>query len=210
MENFLPDMIRDAGYWAVYLLMLVESFLPIFPTEVVIPLAGVFAANGKMTLPGVIAAGTLGSLTGSSMWYAFARALGYKRFRHVVTRFGWITTLTEHEVEKLQRWFERFGPAMVFFGRFIPGVRNLVSIPAGLIAMPYPKFLLLSALGVSLSNTIFATGGWMLRGEYHRIEHWVGPVTTGIIALLVAIWLLRVVIGLVRRRQAASSSADNS
>jgi membrane protein DedA with SNARE-associated domain len=200
VDNFLPELIQVYGYVAIYLLMLIESFLPIFPTEIVIPLAGVFAARGDMTLPGIIASGTLGSLTGGTMWYLFARALGYQRFRHVVTRFGWITTISEHEVERLQRWFERFGPILVFIGRFIPGIRNLVSIPAGLIAMPYVKFIILSAIGTGLSNTIFAVGGWLLRGEYHRIEHYVGPVTNLIIGGLIAIWLIRVVHGLVKRR----------
>jgi membrane protein DedA with SNARE-associated domain len=183
VDNFLPELIQVYGYVAIYLLMLIESFLPIFPTEIVIPLAGVFAARG-----------------GGTMWYLFARALGYQRFRHVVTRFGWITTISEHEVERLQRWFERFGPILVFIGRFIPGIRNLVSIPAGLIAMPYVKFIILSAIGTGLSNTIFAVGGWLLRGEYHRIEHYVGPVTNLIIGGLIAIWLIRVVHGLIKRR----------
>ncbi len=200
--DFLPNLIQEDGYFAIYFLMLIEAFLPIFPTEIVIPLSGMLAAKGQMSLAGVIAAGTAGSLTGATIWYLVARGLGYKRFKHVVTRFGWITTLSEHEVERLQAGFERFGWLVVFVGRFIPGVRNLVSIPAGLIAMPYPRFILLSLTGVALSNSLFATGGWLLRDHYDRIEHFVGPATSLIIAGLICVWLVRLVLGF-RKRNAA-------
>jgi membrane protein DedA with SNARE-associated domain len=199
MTDFLPDLIRDHGVVAIYFLMLIEAFIPLFPTEIVIPLSGMLASRGDMSLAGVIIAGTAGSLTGSTIWYAVARALGYVRFKHIVTRFGWLTTLSEHEVERLYHWFERVGGKLAFIGRFIPGIRNLVSIPAGLIALPYPKFLLLSVLGVTISNSIFATGGWLLRDQYVVIEDYVGPVTSVIIGGLLLVWLIRVLLGFRKR-----------
>jgi membrane protein DedA with SNARE-associated domain len=202
MIDFLPDLIRDYGYAALFFLMLIEAFIPLFPTEIVIPLAGALASRGQMTLAGVIMAGSAGALTGATIWYVIARALGYKRFKHLVTRYGWITTLSDHEVERLQAWFERRGGIMVFIARFVPGVRNLISIPAGLIAMPYAKFLSLSLVGVALSNGIFGTGGWMLRNQYDLIERYVGPVTSLIIGTLILVWIVRVIIGLRKRRAA--------
>jgi membrane protein DedA with SNARE-associated domain len=202
MIDFLPDLIRDYGYAALFFLMLIEAFIPLFPTEIVIPLAGALVARGHMTLAGVIASGAAGALTGATIWYVTARALGYQRFKHLVTRYGWITTLSEHEVERLQNWFERRGGIMVFIARFVPGVRNMISIPAGLIAMPYGKFVGLSVLGVVVSNSILATGGWMLRNQYVLIERYVGPLTSLIIAALIVIWIVRIIIGL-RRRQPA-------
>jgi membrane protein DedA with SNARE-associated domain len=202
MIDFLPDLIRDYGYAALFFLMLIEAFIPLFPTEIVIPLAGALVARGHMTLAGVIAAGAAGALTGATIWYVIARALGYQRFKHLVTRYGWITTLSAHEVERLQNWFERRGGIMVFIARFVPGVRNMISIPAGLIAMPYGKFVGLSVLGVVVSNSILATGGWMLRNQYVLIERYVGPLTSLIIAALIVIWIVRVIIGL-RKRQPA-------
>jgi membrane protein DedA with SNARE-associated domain len=194
MIDFLPDLIRDYGYAALFFLMLIEAFIPLFPTEIVIPLAGALVARGHMTLAGVIAAGAAGALTGATIWY--------QRFKHLVTRYGWITTLSAHEVERLQNWFERRGGIMVFIARFVPGVRNMISIPAGLIAMPYGKFVGLSVLGVVVSNSILATGGWTLRNQYVLIERYVGPLTSLIIAALIVIWIVRVIIGL-RKRQPA-------
>ncbi len=200
MTSFLPEFIADYGYAALYLLMLIESFIPIFPTEIVVPLAGVYAAQGKLNVIGVVASATFGSMTGSTIWYGIARALGYMRFRHLVTRFGWITTLGEREVERLHDWFEQHETVMVFCGRFLPAIRNLISIPAGLVAMPYHRFLLLSALAASLSNGVYAWAGWTLREHYDAVEHYVGPVTTLIVISLVGIWLVRVLIGFLRSR----------
>ncbi len=200
MTDFLPELISGYGYVALFVLMLIESFVPVFPTEIVIPLAGVYAAQGKLHIAGVVAAGTAGSMTGSTLWYVIARAMGYKRFRHVVTRFGWITTLKEREVERLHDWFERHETAMVFVGRFVPAVRNLIAIPAGLVAMPYRRFLLLSTVAATLSNSLYAWAGWKLRDHYDAVEHYVGPVTTLIIVGLVGLWLIRVLLGFLKTR----------
>jgi membrane protein DedA with SNARE-associated domain len=208
MQNFMPEFIANYHYLAIFVLMLIESFIPIFPTEIVIPLAGVFAAPGKLNFTGVIAASVLGSMTGSSLWYLLARALGYKRFRHLVVRFGWITTLKEREVERLHDWFEKHETLMVFFGRFVPAIRNVISIPAGLVAMPYGRFLLLSAIAASLSNLIYAWAGWMLRDHYGAVEEYVGPVTTMIIVGLVTLWVVRMLLGL--RRTRAEGRSDSS
>jgi membrane protein DedA with SNARE-associated domain len=200
MTDFLPELIGNYGYMALFLLMLIESFIPIFPTEIVVPLAGVYAAQGRLDLAGVVAASTLGTMTGASIWYAIARAMGYKRFRHVVTRFGWITTLKEREIERLHDWFERHETGMVFFGRFVPAVRNLIAIPAGLVAMPYRRFFAFSAVAATLSNSLYAWAGWKLRDHYDAVEHYVGPVTTIIIAGLVGLWLIRVLLGFLKAR----------
>ncbi len=198
MQGFLPQFIAENGYVALFILMLIESFIPIFPTEIVIPLAGVYAAQGRLDFTAVIASGVLGSMTGSTMWYGLARAMGYKRFLHVVTRFGWITTLKAKEVQKLHDWFERHETAMVFVGRFLPAIRNLISIPAGLVAMPYRRFILLSASAASLSNLAYAWAGWALKDRYEEVEHYVGPVTTFIVVALVGLWIVRVILGLLR------------
>jgi membrane protein DedA with SNARE-associated domain len=191
VTHLLPDFIRHYGYAAVFLLMWVETFLPIFPSEMVMPLGGLIASQGKLSLVGVAIAGALGSITGAVTWYWIARALGYGRFRNLITRYGRITTVTPHEVDRLQHWFERLGTIMVLIGRIIPGVRTAVSIPAGLVRMPFPRFFLLSAIGALFSAAVLAGAGWLLRDHYDRVEHYLGPVTTGIVAAAVLLWLVR-------------------
>jgi membrane protein DedA with SNARE-associated domain len=157
----------------------------------VMPLGGLLASQGRMSLAGVAFAGALGSLTGAVTWYWVARALGYARFKGLITRYGRITTVTPHEVDWLQRWFERLGAVMVLVGRIVPGVRTAVSIPAGLVRMPFPRFLALSALGALFSAAVLSTAGWLLRDHYDAVEHYLGPVTTTIVAACILLWLVR-------------------
>jgi membrane protein DedA with SNARE-associated domain len=200
MTSFLPDFIRDHGYVGLFLLMWFECYLPIFPTDVVMPLSGMMVSQGTMTLPGAIIAGGGGSLMGSVSWYWVARLLGYDRFKSLVTRYGWLTTVTAHEVDRVQGWFARFGAWVIFIGRCLPGIRLLVAIPAGLTAMSFPRFLLLNILGTGLSITILTTAGWLLRNEYHKVERYIGPFTSVLIGALFLFWLVRMVRGFLRRK----------
>jgi membrane protein DedA with SNARE-associated domain len=200
MMSFLPDFIRDHGYVGLFLLMWFECYLPIFPTDVVMPLSGMMVSQGMMTLPGAIIAGSGGSIMGSVSWYWVARLLGYDRFKYLVTRYGWLTTVTAHEVDRVQGWFARFGAWVIFIGRFLPGIRLLVAIPAGLTMMSFPRFLVLNILGTGLSITFLTTAGWLLRGEYHRVERYIGPFTSVLIGALLLFWLVRMVTGFIRRK----------
>jgi membrane protein DedA with SNARE-associated domain len=201
VTHFLPDFIRDHGYLAVFLLMWIETLLPIFPSELVMPLSGLIASQGNLWLPGVILAGAAGSLTGAISWYWAARALGFARFERLVTRYGRITTVSPHEVAVLQRWFERFGGVLVLVGRVVPAVRTAISIPAGLVRMPFPRFLALSIVGILISCGVLAWLGWLLKDHYAVIEHYAGPVSTAIVAAAFLLWLTRLALQLVRNRR---------
>jgi membrane protein DedA with SNARE-associated domain len=201
VADFLPDFIRDYGYLAVFLLMWVETILPIFPSELVMPLSGLIATQNGMSLVGVAVSGAAGSMIGSITWYWAARALGYDRFKGLVTRYGRITTVSAHEVEWLEGWFNRIGPVLVLMGRVVPAVRTAISIPAGLVRMPFPKFLLLSAVGTLISTGLLTWLGSLLGDHYKQIEHYAGPVSTGIVAAAFLLWLTRLVLQFVRPRR---------
>jgi membrane protein DedA with SNARE-associated domain len=201
VADFLPDFIRGHGYLAVFLLMWVETILPIFPSELVMPLSGLIATQTKMSLAGVALSGAAGSMTGSVTWYWAARALGYDRFKGLVTRYGRITTVSAHEVEWLERWFNRIGPVLVLVGRVVPAVRTAISIPAGLVAMPFGRFLILSAIGTLISTGVLTWLGSLLGDHYKAIEHYAGPVSTGIVAAAFLLWLTRLVLQLVRTKR---------
>ena len=198
MSDFLPRFIHDHHYLAVFLLMWVETILPLFPAELVMPLSGLIASQGEMSLIGVALSGAAGSMTGAISWYWAARALGYARFTRLVTRYGRVTTVSAHEVEWLQRWFTRLGPILVLAGRLVPAVRTAISIPAGLVRMPFGRFVLLSATGALLSSGLLAWLGSLLGDHYRQIEHYAGPVSTAIVAAAFLLWATRLVIQLVR------------
>jgi membrane protein DedA with SNARE-associated domain len=198
VADLLPDFIRGWGYFAVFLLMWVETFLPIFPSELVMPLAGLIATQGEMNPVGVALAGAAGSMTGAVSWYWAARALGYERFKRLVTRYGRITTVSVHEVEWLERWFTRLGPIMVLVGRCLPAVRTAISIPAGLTNMPFARFFVLSLIGVLISTGVLTWLGTLLGDHYKLIEHYAGPVSTIIVGAAFLLWLARLILQFVR------------
>jgi membrane protein DedA with SNARE-associated domain len=201
VADFLPDFIREHGYLAVFLLMWIETILPIFPSELVMPLSGLIATQNGMSLAGIALSGAAGSMTGAVTWYWAARALGYDRFKGLVTRYGRITTVSAHEVEWLERWFHRVGPVLVLIGRVVPAVRTAISIPAGLVAMPFGRFLILSAIGTLISTGILTWLGSLLGNHYKAIEHYAGPVSTGIVAAAFLLWLTRLVLQFVRPKR---------
>ncbi|MEA2998815.1 MAG: hypothetical protein QOK17_648 [Sphingomonadales bacterium] len=198
MADFLPEFIRHWGYAAVFLLMWVETFLPLFPSELVMPLSGLIATQGRMDPVGVALSGAAGSMTGAITWYWAARALGYDRFQRLVTRYGRITTVSAHEVEWLERGFARFGPILVLVGRVLPAVRTAISIPAGLVSMPFGRFLILSLIGVLISTGVLTWLGTLLGPHYKVVEHYAGPVSTAIVAAAFLLWLVRLVLQFVR------------
>lgn len=201
MSDFLPDFIRHYHYVAIFLLMWVETIIPLFPSELVMPLSGLIATQGEMSLVGVALSGAAGSMTGAISWYWAARALGYDRFKRLVTRYGRITTVSLHEVEWLERWFARMGPILVLVGRVVPAVRTAISIPAGLVRMPFGRFLILSAIGALISSGLLAWLGSLLGDHYKEVEHYAGPVSTAIVGAAFLLWLVRLVLQILRTRR---------
>jgi membrane protein DedA with SNARE-associated domain len=189
----LPLFIQTYRYFAIWLLMWVETFFPIFPSEVILPL-GVQAANhGLMTVYGVAIAGIAGSMTGALVWYFVARHLGMERFGAFMTRFGRITTLSNREVNKLQGWFDHYGAIVVFVGRLVPGIRSAVSIPAGLTRMAFIPFFLLSLAGASLWTGTLTFICWLGRKYIEEMHEWINPAVKVIVVGCLLIWLYRVI-----------------
>lgn len=193
MNDWIPGLIDTMGYVGIALLMMIENVFPPLPSEVIIPLAGHGAANGDMSLPGVIVAGSIGSLAGAYLWYLAARWLGGRRVRAFVRRHGRWLTLNPSDIDRINLWFDRFGGISVLLGRLIPTVRTLISVPAGVFGMPHGVFLLLTGIGTTIWTTVLAGMGYWLGTEYDAVGKWLSPVSTVIIAVLAAIYIYRVV-----------------
>jgi len=191
MSDFVFRWIEQGGYLGVFALMFLETIFPPIPSEVIMPLAGVIAARGEMSLPLVIASGTAGAMAGSMVWYAIAKALGYARFRPLVDRFGRWLTLDWPEVEKVHRLFDKHGATIVFLGRMLPQVRSLVSIPAGLLKMPFLTFVIWSTIGSAIWTTGLTLAGWVLGNQFSEIEKVLGPLSLAVIASIVLYYFYR-------------------
>lgn len=193
MLGWIADIISGMGYFGVVLLMFLENIFPPIPSEIIMPLAGFTAARDGMTLVGVILAGMLGSLLGALPWYFAGRLFGEERLKAWTDRHGRWLTLSSGEVDKALDWFERHGGAAVFFGRLVPTVRTLISVPAGLACMNLARFLIYSAAGTLLWSGLLAFAGYLLQGQYHKVSDYVGPVSTAVIVLIVVTYLYRVI-----------------
>jgi membrane protein DedA with SNARE-associated domain len=200
MFDFITGWIETGGLAMVGLLMVLENVFPPIPSELIVPLAGYEAARGTFALIPLLIVATLGSLIGTLIWYGLARAWGHDRFLRFVDRWGPWLTLSREEADRAMDWFARHGSAAVFFGRLVPTVRTLISVPAGLSEMRFPTFLLFTAAGSFVWIAILAGAGYLLRENYALVEHWLDPLSTLVVVLIVAIYLYRLVTGLRRRR----------
>jgi membrane protein DedA with SNARE-associated domain len=191
MGDWTIRLIDQTGYVGIFLLMFLETVFPPVPSEVIMPVAGARAAQGPLTLWGVIASGTAGAMLGNLFWYALARVIGMKRFRPFIEKYGRWLTMDWDDVEKTERLFGRFGGYIVSLGRMMPTIRSVISIPAGLLSMRLKTFLIWSTLGTAGWTAILATAGWGLGMAFDDIEKILGPLSTAIIVLIVAAYVWR-------------------
>jgi membrane protein DedA with SNARE-associated domain len=193
MGDFVRQWIEGAGYWGVTFLMFLETVFPPIPSEVIMSLSGLQAQRGTMTLWGAILSGAAGAMAGNIVWYVVARALGVERFRPFVERFGRILTLDWKEVERADGFFDRYDRWFVCIGRMVPTIRSLVSIPAGLFGMRFVPFFIWSSVGTLGWTAALATAGYVLGQNYSDVDRYLGPVSTGVIVVLVLWYLFRVI-----------------
>lgn len=193
MTEWIIHTISSWGYLGIFLVMLAESIFPPIPSELIIPFAGFAAANGELNLFGVIAAATVGAVVGMLPWYFAGRLFGLNRVRALADRFGRVMAFNADEIDMAVGWFTRFGPVIVLFGRLIPLIRTLISIPAGLSRMPLPIFLLASTAGALVWNTILTLAGFILHEHYEVIEVVLDPLSYIVLGLVVVLYLIKVV-----------------
>jgi membrane protein DedA with SNARE-associated domain len=191
MSDWVIRLIEQSGYLGVAFLMFLETIFPPIPSEVIMPIAGVAAAQGKLGFIPVVASGTAGAMLGNTVWYLAARALGVHRLKPLITRYGRWLTITWPEVNRAERWFASHGTFFVFFGRMLPTVRTLVSVPAGLLRMRFKSFFIASLLGTAGWTTLLAGAGYKLQENVTEVERMIGPASNAILVVLAIGYLWR-------------------
>jgi membrane protein DedA with SNARE-associated domain len=206
VSDWVTSIVESHGPLAVLLLMFLENVVPPVPSELIMPLAGFHASRGRMSFAGAILAGTAGSVLGALPLYYLGVVVGRERLRRWVERRGHWLALSPDDLDAADAWFARHCGAAVFLCRLVPGVRSLISIPAGMHRMSMPRFLLYTAAGTALWAGVLAYLGKLLGENYGRVEHWLGPVTYVVIGGLVVAYVVRVV-RLRRRAHRARAAA---
>jgi membrane protein DedA with SNARE-associated domain len=198
IEETLRVWIEAGGYPALALFVLVENLFPPIPSEVVLPLAGFYVNQGTLAFVPAMLFATAGSVGGALILYALGRYGG----RPVILRYGRVLRVTEERLERAEGWFERYGTAVVLFGRMVPGARSVVSIPAGLAEMGLTRFVLLTAAGSAAWNALLIGAGALLGASWKAVSDIAGSASTVVLIVTGAAAVIATVVWLWRRRRA--------
>lgn len=185
------EFLTRTGYLGVTLLMIAENVFPPIPSELIMPLAGFAAARGALSRQLVIVAGTVGSVVGALPWYVAGRWLGEDRLKRWAGRHGRWLTLRPADVDRAQQSFVRHGRKTVLLGRLVPPVRTLISVPAVVARMALRRFLVFSALGSVVWTGALTLAGHRLGRDYAHVAEYVGPASSVIVGVIVAVYLYR-------------------
>jgi membrane protein DedA with SNARE-associated domain len=202
VATFMQDLIRDLGYPGLFLLIVLESTAVPVPSLLVMPFAGFLAGQGYFSLPAILAINSAGALVGSGLSYWFGAAGG----KPILLRWGKYIMVRPQDIEKTEQFFEKYGARTIFIGRFLPVIRHIISIPAGVARMRLVPFFALTFAGASLWG-----GGLMVLG-YQLGENWKSVVTTWkkidiFVAALIVLAIVVVFVQFVRKRRAARAAA---
>lgn len=174
------EILIELGYFGVALLMFVETIFPPIPSEAVLPLAGYFAEQGEFSLLLVVLVATIGSVSGAVMLYEAARR-GGRPFAEAFLRRGRVDPA---RLEQAEQWFTRRGPVVVLAARCVPGVRSVISLPAGVLRMPRGQYLLFTILGSLLWNFLLVWAGYLLGTRWEEVGDLLGPISKPALAIV--------------------------
>ena len=192
MDDWIQQTLQSLGYFGIALLTLLETVFPPIPSELVLPLSGYLVAQGRLTLVGAIVAGTVGAMVGALLLYGLGRRYGEDRLKDFARRHGRWLTLSPRDVDRVTRWFDRHGAWAVFGCRMVPGLRSLISIPAGVHRMPLVPFVAASLLGTLIWTALLVYLGKLAGDHFERIGEYMGVGTKIVVGVLVLAYVVRV------------------
>lgn len=201
MTEWIQNLMGSLGYFGILLLMILENLFPPIPSELILPLAGFTAARGDMNLFMVIAMGTLGSVIGTMPLYFLGYYFSEEKLTAWADQYGKWLALSGKDIRRTNEWFDRHGKGVVLFGRMVPGIRSLLSLPAGMNRMPLPTFIIFSAIGSALWSAVLTLAGYLLGEHYEKVDQYMAPLSKIVLGLLV----VAAIVWFVKRKKAQSA-----
>lgn len=179
MQEWITNTMNSLGYLGIGLLMFLENLFPPIPSELIMPLAGYTATfpNTQIQVIPAIAAGVVGTILGAIPWYYAGLLLGQQRLQLLASRYGKWIGISGDDIEKSTNWFQKHGSKAVLFGRLVPGIRTLISIPAGISKMPVVPFFIYSTIGTIAWVTLLTYAGYFLGKNYKLVEDYIDFIT---------------------------------
>ena len=197
--NFLtsiPDYISLAveknsavAYLTICLAMFLENIIPPIPSEIIMPLGGFFVYQQKLNFYFLIFWGLLGTILGSLPWYYLGRLVNEKRLSNFLDNKGKYLGISSKDLIKSRMWFEKYGVSLVFWGRLVPGIRTLISVPAGIELMPVRKFLIWTTFGSFIWVTLLTYTGFLFGENYLIIKTYLDHIKFFVKPILILIFL---------------------
>jgi membrane protein DedA with SNARE-associated domain len=185
------------GYFGVAFLILIENLFPPIPSEVILTFGGFMTTSTELNIPWMIVAATVGAVGGAAILYGVGTLLDVERLYKIIDKYGNILRITHEDIHKADSWFDRYGFWTVFFCRFVPLIRSLISLPAGMANMNFGLFLLFTTIGTLIWNTVLIYLGAAVGSQWETIVHYmdiysnIAYVIIAIIGIAVIIWYIR-------------------
>ena len=193
------------AYLTICLAMFLENVIPPIPSEIIMPLGGFFVYQQKLNFFILVFWGLFGTLLGSLPWYYLGRLVNEKKLSIFLDKKGKYLGISSNDLAKSKRWFEKYGVSLVFWGRLVPGIRTLISVPAGIELMPLRKFLIWTTFGSLIWVVILTYAGYLFGENYPVIETYLDQIKYVVKPILVLIFLyffIRFLIRIIKRNKA--------
>jgi len=193
----IPEIISDSvknnpnvAYLVICFAMFLENIIPPIPSEIIMPLGGFFVYQGNLNFYILVIFGLIGTVLGALPWYYLGKFLNEKKLANFVESKGKFLGITSKDFKKSKLWFDKYGISLVFWGRLIPGIRTLISVPAGIELMPLKRFLIWTTLGSLIWVVLLSLLGYLFGENYRIIESYVDNFKSFIKPLLFVILIL--------------------
>ncbi|WP_066115606.1 DedA family protein [Geminocystis sp. NIES-3709] len=194
MTEWITSTMNSLGYVGIALLMFLENLFPPIPSELIMPLAGFTVSQGKMELIPAIAAGVIGTILGAFPWYYLGIIVDEIKLEKLADQYGKWIFVSGGDINKANKWFNKYGNVAVLLGRLVPGIRTLISLPAGINAMKMSSFVIYSTIGTLLWVSLLTGAGYVLGNNYVLVEEYIAPFSKiGLLSIgfLFVIWVIR-------------------
>jgi membrane protein DedA with SNARE-associated domain len=193
MTEAILDFMGTYSYLAVFLLMVLENIFPPIPSEVILPYVGHLAATGELDPSIALLVAVAGSLLGTSFWFLVGWLVSVDRLKIFFAKYGGYIAITVRDFEHAANFFKNHERAAVFFGRMVPAVRSVISIPAGSVRMPPRSFILISLAGILIWNTALITSGYFLLSDVRLVESYVNPIADLVLVAFIGAYAIQVI-----------------